>query len=252
MLQLVVCHFRLLTWKIYLLPMILLQVKGFEIIKGVHLEPQPFDLERDLATPTFKLKRPQLLKYYQVLTHFRVGNTKSFTQVCIQIRHLFINLALVRDQNPWHWVYFIQVHFREAQSKVDNRYLVTFLVRTPIRYVNIIWFVFHVPQLLPVRFTQQYSSYIIKSTMKRLQKPDWKSVLLLSSYGYRKCMFVDFLIGYIGPPNCVHYLSVQYLLIFEDVVDSPLNMCLSGVCSLILTEPHTNQNLGIQLSKQIT
>ena len=82
--------------------MILLQVKGFEIIKGVHLEPQPFDLERDLATPTFKLKRPQLLKYYQVLTHFRVGNTKSFTQVCIQIRHLFIYSALVQEQNPCH------------------------------------------------------------------------------------------------------------------------------------------------------
>ena len=27
----------------------------------------------------------------------------------------------------------------------------------------------------------------------------------LFSYGYQKCMFVDFLIGYIGPPNCVHY-----------------------------------------------
>jgi long-chain acyl-CoA synthetase len=42
-----------------------LQVKGFEQIRGVHLEPQPFDVERDLTTPTYKLKRPQLLKYYQ-------------------------------------------------------------------------------------------------------------------------------------------------------------------------------------------
>jgi long-chain acyl-CoA synthetase len=40
-------------------------VKGFEYIRGVHLEAQPFDVERDLTTPTFKLKRPQLLKYYQ-------------------------------------------------------------------------------------------------------------------------------------------------------------------------------------------
>jgi hypothetical protein len=76
--------------------MIVLQVKGFEIIKGVHLEPQPFDLERDLATPTFKLKRPQLLKYYQVLIHFRVGkNTKSFAQVGVQIRHMFNFFGLV-------------------------------------------------------------------------------------------------------------------------------------------------------------
>ncbi|KAH8964740.1 hypothetical protein BDL97_04G082000 [Sphagnum fallax] len=40
-------------------------VRGFEQIRGVHLEPQPFDVERDLTTPTYKLKRPQLLKYYQ-------------------------------------------------------------------------------------------------------------------------------------------------------------------------------------------
>ena len=46
---------------------IFLQIKGFEFVKGVHLDPQPFDVERDLSTPTYKLKRPQLLKYYQVL-----------------------------------------------------------------------------------------------------------------------------------------------------------------------------------------
>ncbi|KAI4318619.1 hypothetical protein MLD38_032298 [Melastoma candidum] len=41
------------------------QLRGFEMLKGVHLEPNPFDIERDLITPTYKLKRPQLLKYYQ-------------------------------------------------------------------------------------------------------------------------------------------------------------------------------------------
>ncbi|CAI0446855.1 unnamed protein product [Linum tenue] len=41
------------------------QLKGFEMLKGVHLEPVPFGIERDLVTPTFKLKRPQLLKYYK-------------------------------------------------------------------------------------------------------------------------------------------------------------------------------------------
>ncbi|KAK7274108.1 hypothetical protein RIF29_15182 [Crotalaria pallida] len=41
------------------------QLRGFELLKAVHLEPIPFDMERDLITPTFKLKRPQMLKYYK-------------------------------------------------------------------------------------------------------------------------------------------------------------------------------------------
>ncbi|XP_039059457.1 long chain acyl-CoA synthetase 4-like [Hibiscus syriacus] len=41
------------------------KLKGFEFIRAVHLDPMPFDMERDLITPTFKKKRPQLLKYYQ-------------------------------------------------------------------------------------------------------------------------------------------------------------------------------------------
>jgi long-chain acyl-CoA synthetase len=46
---------------------LLQQLKGFEMIRAVHLESVPFDMERDLITPTYKKKRPQLLKYYQVL-----------------------------------------------------------------------------------------------------------------------------------------------------------------------------------------
>ncbi|XP_020100489.1 long chain acyl-CoA synthetase 4-like [Ananas comosus] len=41
------------------------KLKGFEFVKAVHLDPVPFDMERDLLTPTYKKKRPQLLKYYQ-------------------------------------------------------------------------------------------------------------------------------------------------------------------------------------------
>ena len=40
--------------------------------------------------------------------------------------------------------------------------------------------------------------------MKYLQNPNYKMDMPLSSYGYRKCMFVEFLITYVGPPNYVH------------------------------------------------
>ena len=149
-------------------------------------------------------------------------------------------------------MHLIQLRFLEAHSKVDNPYSVTFLIRTSIRYVCVIWFVLHVLQLLPVRFTQQYLCCTNKSMLKHLQKLDWKPVLPLSSYGYRKCMFVDFIIGYISPPDCVHYSSVEQLLIFENILQSLLNLCLYDVCSRILTEPHTNQNTGIQLRKRAT
>ncbi|KAL3648217.1 eukaryotic long-chain fatty acid CoA synthetase (LC-FACS) [Castilleja foliolosa] len=40
-------------------------LRGFEMLRAIHLEPVPFDIDRDLITPTFKLKRPQLYKYYK-------------------------------------------------------------------------------------------------------------------------------------------------------------------------------------------
>ncbi|KAJ3701291.1 hypothetical protein LUZ61_004996 [Rhynchospora tenuis] len=41
------------------------KLQGFEFIKAIHLDPVLFDMERDLLTPTYKKKRPQLLKYYR-------------------------------------------------------------------------------------------------------------------------------------------------------------------------------------------
>lgn len=43
------------------------KLKGFEFVKRIIVESKPFDQKADaeLMTPTFKLKRPQLLKYYQ-------------------------------------------------------------------------------------------------------------------------------------------------------------------------------------------
>jgi long-chain acyl-CoA synthetase len=42
------------------------QLRGFEYIKGVVLDPVPFDMERDLVTATVKKRRNYMLKYYQV------------------------------------------------------------------------------------------------------------------------------------------------------------------------------------------
>ncbi|CAN0908815.1 Long chain acyl-CoA synthetase 4 [Linum grandiflorum] len=43
------------------------KLRGFELLKAIHLEPVAFDMESDLLTPTYKKKRPQLLKYYQIV-----------------------------------------------------------------------------------------------------------------------------------------------------------------------------------------
>ncbi|KAG9143162.1 hypothetical protein Leryth_021368 [Lithospermum erythrorhizon] len=52
------------------------KLKGFEFVKALHLDPEPFDMERDLITPTYKKKRPQLLKYYQNVIDAMYKNSK--------------------------------------------------------------------------------------------------------------------------------------------------------------------------------
>ncbi|PWN53287.1 acetyl-CoA synthetase-like protein [Violaceomyces palustris] len=39
--------------------------KGFEFMKGLHLTMDPFSIENGLLTPTFKVKRHEVIKYYQ-------------------------------------------------------------------------------------------------------------------------------------------------------------------------------------------
>jgi len=40
-------------------------LKGFEMVKAIHLEPSEFSVVNGLLTPTFKLKRPQAKTHYQ-------------------------------------------------------------------------------------------------------------------------------------------------------------------------------------------
>ncbi|KAL7121545.1 hypothetical protein ACP275_02G188500 [Erythranthe tilingii] len=52
------------------------KLKGFEFIKAVHLDPTPFDMERDLITPTYKKKRNRFYKYYQSAVEDMYKSTK--------------------------------------------------------------------------------------------------------------------------------------------------------------------------------
>lgn len=40
-------------------------LQGFELVKAIHTDCVQFTVDNDLMTPTFKLKRAQLQKYYQ-------------------------------------------------------------------------------------------------------------------------------------------------------------------------------------------
>ena len=62
-------------------------------------------------------------------------------------------------------------------------------------------------------------------------------------------MFVDILTWYIGPLSIAFVINVESLLVFEDEVQSLLDMCLYDVCFLILIEPYTNQYIGVRLRK---
>jgi hypothetical protein len=67
---------RLLHLKLSSLHVLLLLLQGFEAIKGVLLEPEQFSVDNDCLTPTFKFKRPQLQKRYQVRPTACTGTSK--------------------------------------------------------------------------------------------------------------------------------------------------------------------------------
>ena len=96
---------------------------------------------------------------------------------------------------------------------------------------------FHVPQLLPVRCTQQHSYCISKSTMKHMQEPVRKPDLPfeLTTIIESACILVSW--SNTQVPQLCSLLSVEQLLIFDDVVQSLWNIRLYDVCSPLWPSP---------------
>ena len=104
-----------------------------------------------------------------------------------------------------------------------------------LRYVGVMWFLFHVLQLLLIRFTQQLALdlQIYNETSVKIAPP----LILLTVIG-SACLWISSLDTYSRSSQLCLLLSVESLWIFEDVVQSLLNMCLYDVCFFDLTEPH--------------
>lgn len=88
------------------------QLKGFEFIKAVHLDPVPFDMERGLLTPTFKKKRPQLLEYYKVHPSSAFANM----QTVLSSSHTKFN-CLTTSFAGCHWQH-VQKHEVIRMNKI--------------------------------------------------------------------------------------------------------------------------------------
>ena len=105
-----------------------------------------------------------------------------------------------------------------------------------LRYVGVIRFAFHVLQLLSITFPQQ-RSWLLANLWRNICKDRVENQnSLYFSNGYQKRMFVDFVEWKHRSSQLCLLLSVEWLLILEDIVQSFLNMCLYDVCSLILTD----------------
>jgi long-chain acyl-CoA synthetase len=51
-------------------------LKGFEVVRAVHVHPELFTVENDLLTPTLKLKRHQASKHFKIPLDQMYAETK--------------------------------------------------------------------------------------------------------------------------------------------------------------------------------
>lgn len=52
-------------------------LQGFEMVRKIHLDAEQFTVEENLITPTFKLKRPQLLQHYKAQVDAMYGKKQQ-------------------------------------------------------------------------------------------------------------------------------------------------------------------------------
>lgn len=53
------------------------KLKGFEMVKAIHFDTEQFTPENGMVTPTFKLKRAELLKKYRIPIDTLYSENKS-------------------------------------------------------------------------------------------------------------------------------------------------------------------------------
>ena len=72
-----------------------LALQGFEQVRKIHVDSEPFSVENGLTTPTFKHKRPQLQQHYKADID-RCANPA----LTVQVRSLRCCSSAVVDWTP--------------------------------------------------------------------------------------------------------------------------------------------------------
>ena len=107
-----------------------------------------------------------------------------------------------------------------------------------IRSVDVISLVFHALQLLPIRFPHQNSCHISKSTMNHPQKPDRNRTSPQLVTAVAKCLFADFLTGYICPLSCIHYWVLNSCEYLKTTSPNPFQACVLPMLALRSSPNH--------------
>jgi len=124
----------------------------------------------------------------------------SILLVSTNTGHNISTICLVCLPNsPWNWLlgkfqYHAWSHWLDLVRSGESPN-----ITRSIRYdVGVIWFIFHVLQLLPIRSKQQNVCRNSKSTMQHQQNLDWNSDLPQ----VHACWSLS---EHISPPNCVQH-----------------------------------------------